>query len=65
LRWWQEAGRARLRSSGWWSNGQASRRILAGDFAEGETAVVDYAEGPDGRGEYAFEKAKEKAGAMA
>ncbi len=37
-----------------------SRRILAGDFAEGETAVVDYAEG-----EYVFEKAKEKVAATA
>jgi len=39
-----------------------SRRILAGDFAEGETALVDYVDG-----EYAFEKKRErvKAGARA
>ncbi len=32
-----------------------SRRILAGDFAEGETALVDYADG-----EYTFEKKRER-----
>jgi len=31
-----------------------SRRILAGDFAEGETALVDYRDG-----EYTFEKKAE------
>jgi hypothetical protein len=33
-----------------------SRRILEGGFAEGDTAVVDYIDGPDGRGEFAFGK---------
>ena len=33
-----------------------SRRILAGEFAEGDTALVDYSGEPDGRGEYTFEK---------
>lgn len=44
-----------------------SRRILAGEFAEGQTALVDYADGSDGRGEYTFEKKRErvKAGARA
>ncbi|HUF54100.1 MAG TPA: AAA family ATPase [Dehalococcoidia bacterium] len=35
-----------------------SRRILAGEFAEGEMARVGYAPNPDGQGEYTFEKAK-------
>jgi len=33
-----------------------SRRILAGEFGEGDTALVDYADG-----EYGFAKAKAKA----
>ncbi len=39
-----------------------SRRILAGEFAEGDTALVDHADG-----EYTFEKKKApaKAGAKA
>ena len=40
-----------------------------GDLAEGDTAQVDFSDGPDGRGEYAFEKkaapAKAKAEATA
>ncbi|MCH7998504.1 MAG: AAA family ATPase, partial [Chloroflexi bacterium] len=35
-----------------------SRRILAGEFAEGDTALVGHADGPDGQGEYTFEKKK-------
>ena len=47
-----------------------SKRILAGDFAEGDTALVRYVDGPDGRGEYVFDKKtkakkREKAGARA
>ena len=27
-----------------------------GDLAEGDTAQVDFSDGPDGRGEYTFER---------
>jgi len=42
-----------------------AKRILAGEFSEGDSACVDYAgdpdgEGPDGHGEFTFEKQKTK-----
>jgi ATP-dependent Clp protease ATP-binding subunit ClpA len=42
-----------------------SRRILAGEFAEGDTALVGHADGPDGRAGYTFEKKKARARAEA
>jgi ATP-dependent Clp protease ATP-binding subunit ClpC len=46
-----------------------SRRILGGEFAEGDTALVDHRENAKGEGEYVFEQrkaaAKEKAAAKA
>ena len=35
-----------------------SRRILAGEFGEGDTALVGHGDGPDGQGEYTFERKK-------
>jgi ATP-dependent Clp protease ATP-binding subunit ClpC len=40
-----------------------SRRILEGEFAEGDTALVGHADGPDGQGEYTFEKKRAKVAA--
>ncbi len=42
-----------------------SRRILAGEFDEGDTALVGHADGPDGQGEYTFERQKAPAKAKA
>ncbi len=37
-----------------------SKRILAGEFSEGDTAAIDYAGDPDGKGEFTFERQKAK-----
>ena len=37
-----------------------SKRILGGEFSEGDTAAIDYAGDPDGKGEFTFEKQKTK-----
>jgi len=37
-----------------------AKRILAGEFSEGDTSGIDYTGDPDGKGEFTFEKQKTK-----